>query len=337
MNRVRNWRELSILCPVCQTVLAERGDGLHCSACGRSFPILFDIPDLRIEPDRYLSLEDEREKATRLHAFAQGHCFEDTLAYYYSITDDVSTERAELFKHSIRQGPSRSKQTLSLLAAPDDDSSLLDVGCGAGSMLLESAQTFRICVGLDIALRWLVIAQKRLQEHGEAAVLICANAESRSFPCASFSHVILDNVVDHVRSPTRLVRSSAELVMPGGQMWVSGWNRWWPGPHPAVGRWAAGWRPLKSKGQGPDDAEADPLRNATLVSANQVARAVSEHLLVDSVEPRTPPPPAPHSGFAARAALDIYGKLAKWRLGRYALALAGPAFQILAHKPISRK
>ena len=59
------------MCPACRSAVEERDQGFGCRRCGREYPILFGIPDFRLRGDRYLSLEDERAKAGKLHDFAR--------------------------------------------------------------------------------------------------------------------------------------------------------------------------------------------------------------------------------------------------------------------------
>ena len=64
-----------LLCPRCRAAVARDAEGYACPSCGAQYPVLCGIPDFRLAPDRYLSLEDERSKARRLHDFAASHSF----------------------------------------------------------------------------------------------------------------------------------------------------------------------------------------------------------------------------------------------------------------------
>ena len=148
------------LCPACRTSVVQQAAGWHCAACDRTYPILCGIADFRLAPDAYLSLADERAKALRLHEFAQGHTFDETVAEYYRITDDVPPDMALRFAAYVRAGVARGAGVLGRLGPAGGP--LLDVGCGAGGLVVAAAMTGQQVTGLDIALRWLVIAQKRL-------------------------------------------------------------------------------------------------------------------------------------------------------------------------------
>ena len=58
----------SFICPVCRTGLDTAAHRLTCRTCGRDYPVVAGIPDLRLHGDRYLSLADDRAKAEELGA-----------------------------------------------------------------------------------------------------------------------------------------------------------------------------------------------------------------------------------------------------------------------------
>src|SRR5262249_51489987 len=68
------------LCPYCRGELAAAKDAQSCAACGRRYPVLFGIPDLRLSGDRYLDLDADRARAEELdRAATQGARFDELL------------------------------------------------------------------------------------------------------------------------------------------------------------------------------------------------------------------------------------------------------------------
>ena len=234
------------VCPACRSPVEERGGAYVCSSCGRAYPIFFGIADFRLQGDRYLSLDEEREKAAKLHEFGKAHDLKALVAFYYSITDDVPAHLEPRFTDYVLNAPARSRAALHALA-PNGGSALLDLGCGSGGALIVSEELFTECVGVDIALRWLIIAQKRLDERGSSATLVCADAEALPFPNETFSHVLASDLVENVRSPATTMKSVAAVLENGGQLYVSSSNCRWIGPHPATGVWAAGIVPAAAR------------------------------------------------------------------------------------------
>lgn len=324
-------------CPACAGPLSQGPDAYACAACDLAFPVLFGIPDFRLRPDRYLSLPEEREKARRLHDYAQSHSFEALVAYYYSITDDVAPDLARVYAGYVHDAEARAAPILRDLGPPRPGDRLLDLGCGGGGLLAAAARAGANPVGLDVALRWLVIAQKRLQTLGLHATLVCAEAEHPPFRGAGFSHVVADDVLEHARDPERLLGQAAAQLAPGGRLWVSASNRFWIGPNPSVGLWGAGFLPrrlrsaLLRRRRG-----VDSLRHVRLVSPFSVARVLRGQGLdlVDRGPKVIDPRRLAGRGGLLRAAGRVYAALCRTPGLRQALFAAGPAFQIQARKAV---
>jgi uncharacterized protein YbaR (Trm112 family) len=65
------FRGIDICCPFCRGELREVKSldlNFFCVVCDRYFPIVFDIPDLRVFPDPYIDLEADRAKGLELAA-----------------------------------------------------------------------------------------------------------------------------------------------------------------------------------------------------------------------------------------------------------------------------
>jgi SAM-dependent methyltransferase len=98
-------------------------------------------------------------------------------------------------------------------------------------------------VGIDVALRWLVMARKRLETQGVAAPLICACAEALPFRDGSFTRAVADSTLEHLRDQERSIAECARVLRPGGSLFVATPNRRSLGPDPHTGLPAGGWLP----------------------------------------------------------------------------------------------
>lgn len=319
---------IAFCCPACRGPVSMQADAYRCDACRLSFPILYGVPDFRLRSDRYLTLEQERLKAARLADFARTHSFADLLTFYYSITDDVPPELAVRYGDYAMTGPERACAVLADLAPLTAQDRLLDVGCGAGGMIVAAARQGVEAVGVDIALRWLVIARKHLESHGLEAVLVCADAEALPFADGGFTRVAAVDVVEHVRDPEAFVAECGRQLVEGGRLWISATNRLWPGPHPSVGLWAAGWLPESVRTARLTRLRGvDSLRFVHLLSPFRVMRACRERgLRILSRRPRA----APGGRGVVRR---LYAGLARTPGFSALLFVAGPAFQMIAARP----
>lgn len=318
------------LCPACQVPVTRQETAWHCAACGRTYPILCGIPDFRLAPDPYLSLAEERAKALRLHGFAQNHTFDQTLAEYYRITDDVPPEMAERFAAYVRAGVARGQGVLDRLGA---EGPLLDAGCGAGGLLVAAASAGQQVTGLDIALRWLVIAQKRLAEAGLTAELICADVAAAPLPPASFARIAATDLFEHLPDPAFGAQSLRRLARPGARLLVTGANRFTLARYPLAGLWGVGFLPaglrrayvIRRRG-------LDTLRHAALTSPGQLSRRLRAAGFVRgrALPLAVPAGRAGRSGRLQICAIVLYRWLRTVPVAREFMTLIGPAFEITA-------
>jgi len=328
--------KVPFVCPRCKGALATEPSYYRCRCCGNSYPVLFGIPDFRVRSDRYLSLEGERDKARRLFEFGEHASFRELVQYYYSITFDLPDNIARRYQASILAGTERAKSILQELTPRGDSGPLVDLGCGTGGLLLAAQGRFNGIYGVDIALRWLVIAQKRLREGGATATLVCADAEAMPFPRQSFVKAVAVDLLEHVYDVDNTIREIAEILKPNGMLWLSAVNRYCVGPHPLTGVWAIGYLPVgprswvlkKLKG-------VDLLRFANMVSPGEVCRKLRRRgFVVLQASPKRVEGIDVHAySKLERFLIALYRSALRIPLFRRILLRIGPAFEIVCRKP----
>ncbi len=324
----------SFVCPSCKRPLASLVDVYHCPQCRRDYPVLFGIADFRLRPDRFLTLDEEREKARRLHEFGTTHSLRETVAFYYSITHDLPPDMAARYQAGILAAPARASIILDALH-PSPSDRLIDVGCGTGGLLVAAQGRYEVIVGVDIALRWLVVCRKRLEETGGKAELVCADAEALPFPDGMFTQVVAADLLDHVYDPQSTVRALRSQIRPGGQLWLSATNRFCIGPHPMTGVWATGYLPRRVRAWILTKLKGiDLLRFANPLSPHQVEKMLRDcGFRVMARGPKQVPitglddyPPS------LRRAMRLYRAISRVPLLAYLLFEFGPGFELTAHK-----
>lgn len=319
------------LCPACRSAVIRQDPGWHCAACARVYPILFGIADFRLAPDRYLSLAEERAKAARLHDFAQDHTFDQTLAEYYRITDDVPPDMARRFADYVRAGVARGQGVLDRLGP--GEAPLLDAGCGAGGLVVAAARAGQQVTGLDIALRWLVIAQKRLAEAGLTAELICADIAAPPLPAASFSRIAASDLFEHLPDPARGAQSLRRLARPGARLFVASANRFTLARYPLAGLWGVGFLPLRLRRAYVIRRRGlDTLRHAAPTAPGHLARLLraAGFARIRALPLALPAGRQEEGSGLQRAALLVYKRLRTLPCARDVMTLIGPAFELTA-------
>ena len=328
-------RSPSYLCTSCRAPVSRQDAGYHCGNCGRSFPVICGIADFRLAPDRYLSLEDERAKAVRLHDFARRHSFARTVAEYYHITDDVPDDMAQRYARYVLAGEARGREMLPSLVT--GQGVLLDAGCGAGGLVVAAARVGHRVTGLDIALRWLVVAAKRLEEEGLSAELICADIACPPFAEGRFDAVAAVDLFGHLPDEATGASAMLRLLAPGGRLLATSSNRYTLAPHPVAGLWGVGFMPgglrrryvIARRG-------FDTLRYFRFLSPGALGRTMKQAGFEDVRLEALAVAPETGAQRLRRLAIRLYRGLRAAPVANRLLMRLGPVFQLTARRPVAR-
>jgi SAM-dependent methyltransferase len=213
----------------------------------REFPVRFGIPDFRLEPDPYISIDREITKTLALTA-GGALSFRELLTAYYRLSPE---NPPELHRHYVAAMEAAVGRGAALLRKLErrfptlNCDSLLDVGCGTAGMTAAAARRCEQVVGVDVALRWLVIGRQRLVEEQIDAPLICANAEWLPFKPESFSAVVADAALEHVRDSVRMRDEIDRVLKVPGAFFLTTNNRYSILPEPHVHLWGFGLLPRR--------------------------------------------------------------------------------------------
>lgn len=326
------------VCPRCKGILESRTQSYYCSPCERDYPILFGIPDFRLRSDRYLSIEQERAKAEKIATIPK-HNFSAMLDYYYQITDDVPAELAVRYKAYHHNGPLQAAHSIDTLSIHAQDY-LLDVGCGTGGSLIAAANKTTQLVGVDIALRWLVICKQRLNEQGVKALLVCADAEALPFPNNSFNKIMASDLLENVYDVDKALVSLSQQLQTGGTLWLSGSNKFCLGPHPTTRIWAVAYFPpvirsyIVKKLRG-----VDSLRFIQLISPGNILQLANQlGLQASKLSPKMVSIEAiDQYPWIDQVLIRAYSRMANMAFFQKILLWIGPAFEMALYKPADRQ
>jgi SAM-dependent methyltransferase len=241
-----NFKGIDICCPLCRGELDRPSENEWvCRSCSRRFPVLLEIPDLRVFADPYASFEVERAKVKMLAERFNDLDLEGFIDFYYANASKVPAHHAALYKRSLMAGVARARAWLGAweeagstdLAMQLEGHALVEVGCGTAPLLV-AAEKYSPRAGVDIALRWLVVAKKRLQEAGLDLPLICACAEALPFPPKTFNCAVADSALEHFTDQPKALDQILRVLKDNGRLFVATPNRFSLGPDPQTGIWA---------------------------------------------------------------------------------------------------
>jgi len=327
--------ETRLICPACRGVLSDSKSGadmgLGCAQCGRRYPVVAGLLDLRLESDRYLDLGSERARAERLEAIAATTDLMGLATAYYAMTDEDDHRRQRFLAH-IAGGLARGE---ALAARLPKEGRVLEVGCGTGGLLVAAARAGIAIVGVDVASRWLVAARRRLADHGLSVPLLAASADQLPWPDGHFDTIVADSLLEHLDDPARAVREWSRVLRPGGHLLVWSPNRYTLTTDPHLGLWGLGWLPrpwlpfyLRLRGR-----TAWPPRTLSASEARGVAAAVG----LDAVEVDAPGIPdgwARTRPWSQRSAIRAYTAARRLPGARGLLRAVGPLWELRATRSL---
>jgi ubiquinone/menaquinone biosynthesis C-methylase UbiE len=115
-------------------------------------------------------------------------------------------------------------------------SQLLEVGCGAGNLLMQAIVKDSYPLALDLSMQALTFVRSRLQEAASGPDAPCDFAcvqsigELLPLPSESFDCVILSEVIEHLEAPEISIREAGRVLRPGGRLLVTtpNYRSFWP-------------------------------------------------------------------------------------------------------------
>lgn len=242
------WPEF--VCPRCRTPVERDSAAWRCHRCRSVFPELYGIADFRLEPDPWIGIEEDREKARRLIESTPDATFDDTVRAYWDMTASTPRAQALRFIEAVQAAEQRTIEWLALpehFALQDARSAhpVLDLGCGTGELLAVLATRGVPAIGIDVAMRWLVQARRRGPLRDGRQLLVCCNAEFLPFAAGTVGAVTSLGMLEHCRAAGAVLRDAHRVLRAGGSLHMRTVNRFGVLPEPHVGVWGVGFVPRR--------------------------------------------------------------------------------------------
>jgi SAM-dependent methyltransferase len=333
----REWALLGVVCPACRGSFEDApGNALRCTSCRRVFDQPCGIPDLRLGDDPYLTREDDLTAARALAARGAELDFAALYASYYASNDKVSSAQAAQFTRGVLAAGGRAAAALAAWRGADssgDAERFIDLGCGTAPLAIAATASHGSVIGIDVGLRWLVLAARRAADAGLRVPLVCANAEHLPLADGVAGTVAGESVIENVRDHRATLAECHRVLRAGGELWLSTASRWSLGPDPHVGVLAGGWWPESwLRRRVARLGAVFPRRH--LFSPRALRRALTA---AGFASLRLSAPPVDRRQLEGlpswlRGAVLLYGMLARVPLAAQALRWIGPGFSVRARR-----
>lgn len=115
-------------------------------------------------------------------------------------------------------------------------SRLLEIGCGAGNLLLQATVQGSYPMALDLSMHALTFVRSRFEEAQSGrdvpSGFACTQAIGEALPLAdeSFDCVLLSEVIEHLDAPQVSIREAVRVLCPGGRLLITtpNYRSFWP-------------------------------------------------------------------------------------------------------------
>jgi ubiquinone/menaquinone biosynthesis C-methylase UbiE len=322
----------ALVCPRCLATVEAASDGYACGACDAAYPIVAGIPDFRVRADPWIGIEEDRQKAVLLEERSRGLDFEQTVREYWRMTPDTPAHLAERFTAHVLAAALRTREWLDRVAAAAATPAgpWLDLGCGTADMMAAADE--RAVVGVDIALRWLVVARKR---PGVRGMLVCADAASLPFADGSFAAALSLGMLEHCQDAGSVVTEAARVLRRGGAIRLRTTNRFTLLREPHVSVRGVGWVPRRWADAYVRWRSGQRYLHHRPLSARELRRTLRAAGFADVQVAAASPLPSDvrRLGGSGQRIAALYGVLARREPTRGAVAWVAPLLDARGRKP----
>ena len=320
-------------CPRCRSELTDRTQSLHCAPCAHEYEVVGGIPDLRVDVDSWVEFKPDLAFARALAAKEQS--LEEMVRAVYSARPDWDAARIDRRTREALNGPNQmSEQVSGWLDRATANGPILDLGCGNGPLMVALLSAGRECIGIDVSMTWLVVAQRMIRDAGHIPVLAAAVAEALPLADGALGAVVSLDVIEHVRNVPAYVREIDRAVRPGGFVAISTPNRFSLSAEPHVFVWGVGWLPRRWQKRFVHWRSGKSYDDTVLLSHGEL-KSVMKRNSDFTLSVLTPRIQAEHIRNFSRPkaiAATLYNGLAGMRAMRLPFRLVGPFFQMVGVK-----
>lgn len=208
---------------------------------------MYGIPDFRLFGDPYLGFEDDYRRTRLIAENMNRFDLAGLLRFYWSNSPETPDDLREKFVRAALLAENKTGEILKSIPQQRSDiqKTILEIGCGTGGFLVSAAKRYKRIVGTDIALRWLTVCRKRLEEADIEIPLMCCCAEYLPFPDNYFDQIVACATLEHTRDQHAVLSESHRVLKENGTIFISTPNRFSLSAEPHVYLWGVGFLPRK--------------------------------------------------------------------------------------------
>jgi 2-polyprenyl-3-methyl-5-hydroxy-6-metoxy-1,4-benzoquinol methylase len=264
-------------CPACRSALEPIDGNLNCQICPQQYPVIHDIPDLRVTMDCWIDLDEDRERALQAADRIEREGLDAAILHIFRQSRGMGEKKANYRRRQVLSGVEKCQSQCSdwLKPAVETNGIILEIGCGPGQLLAAAATRGCDVMGVDVSLEWLVIARHLIERYGGKPELAAGFAEQLPLADNSVAAIVSLDVIEHVGDQDAYVSDLRRVLKPGGFFGLSTPNRFSLSPEPHVNVWGVGYLPRSLQARYVKLVKNQPYTFTRLLSVRETKKLFS--------------------------------------------------------------
>tara|TARA_R110000787_G_scaffold98948_2_gene203379 strand:+ start:2036 stop:3085 length:1050 start_codon:yes stop_codon:yes gene_type:complete len=238
-------QKLNWACPACHGDLDTAADSLTCKGCGRSYPLVAELPDFRVDAPAWIDFDHDRERALHIDAIARKDGLSAAILDVFRNSRKFDEKKSQYRLRQVLAGIEKCNREMTGWLAPLTEDPVFDLGVGPGQFVAAAARRGRVMQGIDVSLEWLMVAKHWARSLGVEPVLAGALAERLPLKDGALRSVISYDVIEHVGDQNRYASEIGRVLAPGGTVALVTPNRYSLSPEPHAHVWGVGYLPVR--------------------------------------------------------------------------------------------
>jgi SAM-dependent methyltransferase len=255
-------------------------------------------------------------------------------AVYFSRADWDAARISRRTREVLDGPPQMSDQVSGWLQRVTANGPILDLGCGNGPMLVALHSAGHDCIGIDVSMSWLVVAQRMVRDAGHFPILAAGVAEALPLADGALGAVVSLDVIEHVRDVPTYISEINRVVVESGFVAISTPNRFSLSAEPHVFVWGVGWLPRRWQKQFVHWRSRKNYDDTVLLSYFELKKSMKRysdfdvHISIPRIQNEHILNFSPKKAYLAK----LYNKIAGMRAMYVPFSVIAPFFQMVGIK-----
>lgn len=325
-------------CPYCHGTLAAGPERIGCEGCGRSYPVVAGLPDLRVDAPAWLDFGKDRDRAIHLDELIRREGLEAAILDVFRHSRRFHEAKARFRMKQVLAGIAKCEEQIAGWLAPLWTEPVFELGVGPGQFVAAAARRGLAVHGIDVSLEWLVVAKHWARSLGAESVLAAGMAERLPLANGQVGLLVSLDVIEHVGDQARYAAEVGRVLRPGGAFALVTPNRFSLSPEPHVNVWGVGYLPVRLQAGWVRLVSGRDYAYNRLLSTGEIRRLFEREagIVPEITFPAIADEEIALFGRTKARLARIYNSASRSRLAAPVMPLVGTHYRAIGRKPRSQ-